>query len=363
MPEKILDYLGLEAGIFGDGEEITPKFLKLWAAGKDYTTLPGLVYKKEGTVGSNPAHGIANLNALPYAEIPRWIKVKPYFDREASYPVQAKRGCPFDCIYCTYARGEGKCYRFRSPAEVAEEVVRVQREYRPKTIEFVDSIFNHPPGFAEDICRELIRRKHGARLHTIELNPKYLTTELVSLMEKAGFVSCGLTCESASGKILKNLNKSYGAEEVSYAARILKHSRLKRLWIFLLGGPGEDESTVAETLAFVNNELGDRDVAFFNIGIRIYPGTEIEGIARREKLITEETDLLYPAFYLSPAIDRQTIEEMIGAVKKYNIVTIEDIRLPYLSNLLWIYNRFRLNVPYWSLAPIFNRIRRLLWLK
>ena len=363
MPVPILQYLELECGVFGDGEETTPELIDRWQAGRDPADLPGLVYRRDGRVIANPAVGISDLDAVPHHELHRWIDVRPYFRQETSYPVQAKRGCPFDCIYCTYAKGEGKRYRLRSAAAVAREVTEIYEKYRPKTIEFVDSIFNHPPGFAEEICRELIKRKSRANLHTIEINPRFLTGELISLMEEAGFSSLGLTCESASEKVLRNMRKDYGVEDVRAAARRLKDTKMKKLWVFLFGGPGEDEGTVKETLRFAREELGKNDVVFFNIGIRIYPGTEIETIARREKLIAAETDLLYPAFYLSPLITRERIEALILAEKNDRIVTIKDINLPYLSSLLRVYSFFRLKIPYWAHTSIFNRLRRALCLR
>ncbi|MEK7376666.1 MAG: hypothetical protein AABZ57_05840, partial [Candidatus Margulisiibacteriota bacterium] len=133
--------------------------------------------------------------------------------------------------------------------------------------------------------------------------------------------------------------------------------------VCLLGGPGEDADTVRETLSFVRKELGRGDVVFFNIGIRIYPGTEIEAIARKEGIINASTDLLFPVFYISPKITRKAIEEMIRQEKNNNIVTIKDSRLPYLSTLLRLAGLLRLKAPYWSYTPVFNRIRSLLWLK
>jgi len=363
MPKPILKYLGIETGIFGDGEESTPRLLMHWGDIAAYEKIAGLVYLAGSEIIANPAQGTKDLNSVAFHALHKWINVKPYFSQETSYPIQAKRGCPFNCIYCTYARGEGKCYRFRATENIADEIEHIQNNYRPKTIEFVDSIFNHPEGFAENICRELINRKCRANLHTIELNPGFISEELIRLMEKAGFSSCGLTCESASESVLKKLKKSYGVKEVIAAARSLKGSKMKRLWVFLMGGPGENETTVEETLNFVRTELGEKDIVFFNIGIRIYPGTEIEAIAKEEGIIDAKTDLLHPVFYLSPAISRERIEEKIRGEKKANIVTIRDIRLPYLSILLRLASLLHLKGPYWSYAPIFNKIRRTLWQK
>ncbi len=44
------------------------------------------------------------------------------------------------------------------------------------------------------------------------------------------------------------------------------------------------------------------DIVTLKAGIRIYPGTQLEAIAREEGIIENGEDLLHPVFYLSPAI-------------------------------------------------------------
>ena len=90
----------------------------------------------------------------------------------------------------------------------------------------------------------------------------------------------GITVESASDRVLQ------GAPERVHQPGGASRSR---------GGPapsdplrldiparraGETGETVRETLRFAETRIGPRDVAFFNIGIRVYPGTELETIAR-----------------------------------------------------------------------------------
>ena len=43
-----------------------------------------------------------------------------------------------------------------------------------------------------------------------------------------------------------------------------------------MGGPGENQDTVEETLEFIHRETGPRDVALVIYGIRVYPNTGME---------------------------------------------------------------------------------------
>ena len=84
-------------------------------------------------------------------------------------------------------------------------------------------------------------------------------------MELAGFVGIGITVESASDIVLDKLKKGFTAKDVYNAAQVIKRHNLPCLWIFMLGGPGETEATIQETLRFAERYIRPKDVAFFVI--------------------------------------------------------------------------------------------------
>ena len=84
------------------------------------------------------------------------------------------------------------------------------------------------------------------------------------------------------------------------AARLARDYGIRYGCFLLFGGPGETQETVNKSIEFVE-ELSP-DLVTLKAGIRIYPGTELESIARKEGMIKERDELVYPSFYLSPAI-------------------------------------------------------------
>ena len=226
--------------------------------------------------------------------------MKAYCSHLSTIPLQTKLGCRFQCVYCTYRKIEGADYRLSDPGSVAETALRYAASGFGD-IEFVDNVFNAPYDHALAICESLIRAKPRARFQSIELNPVSLDHRLLSTMERAGFVGIGLTVESASDPVLMGLRKGFLARDVHAAAEVVKRSRLPCLWIFLLGGPGETQDTVRETLRFAEKFIRPQDAAFFSIGIRMYPGTELETIARRQGVLS-----LPSGSMLEPALLRFT---------------------------------------------------------
>ncbi|MBI5017231.1 MAG: radical SAM protein [Deltaproteobacteria bacterium] len=306
MAEALLARTGADAAVAGDGEDAFPAVLEaLDSGGAD----PG------AAVWRRPYSG-----PWRFPRLERWLDLKAYASRFAAVPVQTKRGCPFSCVYCTYPGIEGRDYRLCPPAEAAAEVERLGK-VGARDVEFVDNLFNAPRDHALEVCEEVARRRPGLRLHSVDLSPLTLDDELLGAMEAAGFAGAGVTAESASDPVLERLGKGFGAADVHRAAEGLRRRRIPTMWVFLLGGPGETRATVAETLRFAETSLGPSDAAFFNVGVRVYPGTALEGIARDEGVLDGTEDLLDPTFYLSPALDPEwllrTVNRAVGGNPRF----------------------------------------------
>jgi hypothetical protein len=69
----------------------------------------------------------------------------------------------------------------------------------------------------------------------------------------------------------------------------------------MMGGPGETKESVEESLAFADSLK--LDVLRLTAGIRIYPDTQLARIAVNQGVISSESDLLYPHFYLSKELE------------------------------------------------------------
>jgi radical SAM superfamily enzyme YgiQ (UPF0313 family) len=220
-----------------------------------------------------------------------------------------------------------------------------------RDIEFVDNVFNSPYEHALAICRGVAGAGIKARLQTVELNPKFMDEELLRAMEEAGFVAAGITAESASDEVLSALGKGFNRQDVYNAARVIGNSKIPFLWIFLLGGPGETDQTVRETLSFAENNIRRKDTVFFNIGIRIYPGAGIDAIARQQGLLDLPAgEMLRPVSYLSPLLDKtrllKTVEQAIS--RHLNFIGVDSLSLPYLGKIYRLGHLIGTKPPIWK---------------
>ncbi len=308
LPGPIMRYLDADYGIAGESEAALPLLLGALGRGNDPSGIPGVIARGE----REPARGRIEYDFSTAAPsgIDRLIDLAPYRARGA-YPVQTKRGCAHRCVYCTYTTVEGTRFRPRDPSAVAREVADACGRAGDMTFEFVDSTFNDPPGHAEAVCRELIAAGAGARLRTMGVNPAGAGPALMDLMRGAGFAQVDCTPDSASPAMLRSLGKNFTREDLDRAARAIRESGMPVMWFFLFGGPGENERTFGESMEFVDAMISPLDMVHITMGLRVYPGTALHGIAVREGTVTPDDDLLDPRFYVSPALGEERLRALI----------------------------------------------------
>jgi len=214
-------------------------------------------------------------------------------------PVQSRRGCPNDCVYCPTARIQGRRIRSRSPRLVVEDVRRLVRAgFRRFYI--VDNAFNHPESHALELCG-LLREVRPRVTWRCILYPHLVSRELVRAMADAGCTDVALGFESGNERVLRKLNKRFDPGDVQRAAALLAEHGIRRMGFLLLGGPGETRASVRESLAFA--ESLDLEMLRVTAGIRIYPGTPLARLAVAEGVIEADDDLLQPRFFMARGLD------------------------------------------------------------
>lgn len=310
MPSDILRYSGADLGIIGEAERSLPELLSRLERDEEYGEIPGVVRLENGRMIGSPPDNNLCIDDLP---VPArdLIDHGGYVREGGTANLQTKRGCPFECIYCTYPLIEGGRTRCRDPRRVADEFRRLHEHYGLKHIYIVDNQFNYPPEHAKKVCRELIAIRDEIRVWwECMLNPKFVDEELVFLMKMARCRRIDLSIESASDPVLRNLGKNFTVKDIRNAVSMLREYKLSfGTWI-LLGGPGETGDSIEETLHLLDNlEVPE---VLFSIGLRVCPGTRLEKWMRSSGTIPEDQDLLNPVFHLS-----LNPEEIVERIKPY----------------------------------------------
>jgi len=303
FPESVLEYLGADAGIQGEGETMFPALLEKMQKGLRLSQIPGIYLPGCGLQGERSF--TKNLDSIPFPDEHLWT-VSATAGNDVLIPLQTRRGCALGCNYCSTATIEGTALRKRSIDAVVDGLSR-HAAAGFKHFYFTDNTFNMPPSYALDLCRKIIERKLDITWVCI-VYPGNLEEDLVKAMAEAGCREVSLGFESGCERILRIMNKKFSLADVRRASELLAKYKIKQMGFLLLGGPGETRQSVEESLTF--SDSLPLDALKITIGIRIYPHTVLAQTAIAEGLITPDDDLLPPQFYMVPGLEewlRETV--------------------------------------------------------
>jgi len=296
FPKSALAYLDADFGIEGEGEQTFPTFLTYLENKGNLSSIPGL--HRSGQDLQQPKIFANDLDQFTLPE-PSILASSAPKNHAPWIPVQTRRGCSLNCSYCSTSAIEGTILRQRSVEDVGDWLESwVKIGYM--NFFFVDNTFNLPIKYAKSICSQILDRELKMDWRCI-IYPKNVDEELVELMALSGCRQISLGFESGSEQILKNLNKHFTLKDVQTTSTRFAAHGIERMGFLLLGGPGETKESVEESLAFADTL--NLETLKLTAGVRIYPDTQLVEIAIKQGVITAESNLLYPHFYLSKEME------------------------------------------------------------
>jgi radical SAM superfamily enzyme YgiQ (UPF0313 family) len=303
FPTLLLEELQADYGIIGEGERLADLLSALEQGDRD-PALPGVV------VRGRPPEPPVPLPGRPVRQDPGRNGHTPFYVNNGGIlNLQTKRGCPFQCIYCTYPLLEGERMRLFDPVETGR-TARMLEEAGASFLYVTDSVFNaheeHSLAVAESMREAGVSIPWGGFFSPRTSSPDYFTR-----LARCGCTHVEFGTESLNGPMLRTYRKPFSPRDVLHAHERAQEAGLFVSHYFLLGGPGETESTVRETLERIE-EL-PRSVFFFFCGIRVHPGTRVHAMALEEGSIGPEEPLLDPVFYTPRAISLAGINEQVDA--------------------------------------------------
>ena len=350
--------------IVGEGELTFPQLLNAIEAGSGFGAIRGLCYREGDALRFSEPVRQSRFASSGMAD---WINWPAYERGGAAWAIHTKRGCPLQCIYCNYPGMEGHTLRRRSAVDVVDEIEEVHKKVRPRTFEFTDSTFNIPPAHAIEICEEILRRNLRVKLSAVGVNPLGMTRELTLLMKRAGFISLVITPDAANETMLQNLCKGFTVDDVARTAELARESRIHTTWFFLLGGPGETQETVEQTVSFVEKNLNwPRSLTIFMTGLRILAGTTLAQRAVESGYVPADRDLTDPAFYFSPQVSERWVLDRINraiAICPAIVHGAEESGSPYERLFYKALHYLGVAPPYWRFLPMFLRTPPLPYLR
>jgi len=310
---------GFDFACVGEGEHLACELADALERSGDIETIPGLVSRRGNEIVSGPPRPPpADYDALPF---PAWDLFRPV----DTLPLLTHRGCPFRCVFCSHNSGFKP--RYRTPANVLDEIEEILERYRPQRIRIEDETFGLHLGRTKAILDGIITRGLQRQVRfSAQTRVDRVDDEFMRLLRTANFELLELGVESGNAEILRAVEKGITLDQVERAVALAKRNGV-RVWCkFILGHPHETHATIRDTIDFIAK------INPHQLSVSImtpFPGTPIHEMALRGeggyRLLTggwEDFDK-----YSSGVLELETVS--LGQLKRYQLACYANL---YLRN-------------------------------
>jgi len=316
MPERVCACPELDFVIIGEGEESFVQLLREFDGGREFDSVDGLAFKRDGQVVINAKrHFIGDLDAVGS---PAWDKfrLERYLDlheerwglgRGRYAPVITSRGCPYRCVFCSIHSVMGCTYRVHSPARVLNEIETLVSKYNVDEISFEDDNLTFDKDRFIQICKGIIEQKIRIRWNTPNgVHVGSLDDEALAWAKEAGCDSLNLGIESGDDHIRNHVIKKGLRRGKIYEVVSACHKLgIKPNAYFVIAMPGETDSSIDKTREYI------KDLRFDNLSLFIAtptPGTKFydDCVAKgyiKPALYEDEFINFRAAIFVQPSIE------------------------------------------------------------
>jgi radical SAM superfamily enzyme YgiQ (UPF0313 family) len=212
------------------------------------------------------------------------------------YPLNAARGCPFQCTFC-YHVFKGELYRRYSPDAVMQEIERLHFKYKATFVQFWDELTFPNIRSVERLVARFEKLPFQIGWEAITRGDLFRKKDLplIRRMRAAGCKSIAFSIENVSPEILKAMNKKIQIDRIIEHCEALLDGGMTAFTSIIFGYPQETPETIGKTL-----DLCERANIFPSTGfLQPLPGTPIYEWAVQQGFIKDELE------YLMQAGDRQ----------------------------------------------------------
>lgn len=314
--------------VVGEGEETFAELLgaleRARGGGPKFRpeAIASLVWRDaDGHPHRNPNRpSIEDLDALPFplrAQLVWPDDIQPGFYQA----MITLRGCPYRCIYCAVPSSHNKLTRYRSPANVVDEIVHLRHAHNIPYLFFHDSVFTLHRGRTVDILDQMLARD-AALPFACQTRTDRVDPDLLDRMKAAGCHQIFFGIESGDVGSLKKIRKKMSLDSIRQAVREVKARGIRCTGFFMVGFPWEDEALIRRTADFAC-DLDLDAVSLFSA--TPLPGTELWDMAGGDHL-PDSIDFTTPQVSLTglgPDAYRALFDDVKRQLDAYNIAQMQ----------------------------------------
>ncbi|MFB3120531.1 MAG: radical SAM protein [Stenotrophomonas maltophilia] len=295
LPRECFNFLGPDLGIAGDGGETFAQLADCIESGETYHNLPGLVYRDTDCtlVCKGPAYS-------NFSKPPRFDELDMGQYEQAGFGIGIVTKLDDTFSHSMRVGQESTQWRVLKPVEdVVHEVREMKDRFGLRKVFFIDSGFNVPLPHAKALCNSLIEANLNVHWNSyLAPVPEACDEEVLSLMKQAG--SALVIMKGLGGPGLEEEGLEPALQTLGDVCGRCDRAGIHYTISQYFGEPGETRETVETKLDFLRGI--NPAIANLRVGTRIRPETPTAQAALQEGLITDESELIRPIFYVAEPV-------------------------------------------------------------
>jgi len=254
-----IDYI-----IRGEAESVILDFVNGIAEKVKPQEISNLTYRKNGKTLSTPmGPHLKDLDSLPlpdYQAYPRFGEALFGGDfgiKEDSIPLEAGRGCPYACSYCSTSSFWYRRRRQKSPDLLADQIVSVAHKYKLNAVALMQDLFAVEGDWLVDFLRA--KEGHNEIIWSCTLRPDSVSARTLEKMQRAGCRTIFFGVESGSQRVQKQISKNLNISKTKETIETAVACGISVSTSFIIGFPWETPEDLQDTLSLHRH--------FLNIGV------------------------------------------------------------------------------------------------
>ena len=245
------------------------------------------------------------LDALPLPDRHNYLNDYRYLNLS---PLITSRGCKFNCKGCAH-KIMGGSYRYRSTANVIEEMYRLWCEHDTNFVRIFDDSFTMDRGRVIHLCKAMIKERMDIH-YLAETRIDLLDPELLKVMRESGCQRLKVGIESGSKKVLKWLRKGISVKQMERGCKMVKDAGIELTVNTMFGMPDETNKDLQKTIDLCKKI----DADYVTISSYVpYPGSEVFDLVpqdRRKEYPYWTHTSRYPV--LNDKLDQGLIDDLLN---------------------------------------------------
>lgn len=272
LPGEVIN-AGFDYAVLGDGEYTFIGLLESLEKGEPPEKLKGIAMPggERRIVSTGPAW-IDDLDSVPFPAN-RFYEDVIEGRKEKFLILILSRGCVRSCAFCV-ERHLNRGVRYRSAANVMEEIDDAWERHQIKRLHFLDSSFLENRERVKSLCERLSAIPGGRRPEwKCAARADHLDPDLLGLMKAAGCNDIYIGFESANDDTLEKIRKNVRSSENERAIALCREAGITPTGYMIVGFPWETADHFAKNREFIDRHK--TDAVFLCFVPAPFPGTSL----------------------------------------------------------------------------------------